>query len=141
MDVIAIERDFVNWVAGKLNLAVDEWIFRGGIPDSVEQGVGVLFGAEIPVQGFYGFRPRTWNAQILAKFDDRDAAMTFQSCLSGLFPCSGFTSGETRFLSIEPRGSSEPYAADDSGKEKTYVSFNVVLSVLTIGSQVKIKEE
>ena len=135
MDVVTIERDFVNWIAGKLNLTVDENIFRGGIPQGLDQGVGVLFGSETPSQGFYGFRPRTWNAQILAKFKDRDAAMMLQSCLSGLFPCAGFTSGETRFLTIEPRGSSEPYIADDDGIEKTFVSFNIVLSVLTTGAQ------
>ena len=135
MDVISIERDFVNWIAGKLNLTVDDGIFRGAIPKGVEHGVGVLFGSEIPAQGFYGFRPRTWNAQILAKFDDRDAAMMLQACLVGLFPCSGFRSGKTRFLTIEPKGSSEPYTADDNGKEKTFLSFNVVLSVLTNGSQ------
>ena len=76
-----------------------------------------------------------WNAQILAKFDDRDAAMMLQACLVGLFPCTGFTSGNTRFLTIEPRGSSEPYTADDNGMEKTFISFNVVLSVLTNGAQ------
>ena len=135
MDVVTIERDFVTWVADKLNLSLDESIFRGGIPKGVSQGVGVLFGSEIPSQGFYGFRPRAWNAQILAKFDDRDAAMVLQASLSGLFPCTGFISGNTRFLTIEPRGSSEPYTADDNGREKTFISFNVVLSVLTSGAQ------
>lgn len=137
MDVVKIEQDFTAWVAEKLNLEIDEGIFRGGIPTGVENGVGVVFGAEIPTSGFYGFRPRTWNAQILAKFDDRDAAMILLSCLNGLFPCAGFTSGETNFRYIEPRGGAEPYAVEDGGKIKTYVSFNVVLSVLTSGSQVR----
>lgn len=135
MDVVTIERDFVTWVAEKLNLTLDDGIYRGGIPEKLAQGVGVMLGAEIPARGFYGFRPRTWNAQILAKFEDRDAAMMLQSVLNGLFPRSGFTSGDTKFLTIEPRGSSEPYTADDDGKEKTFVTFNVVLSVLTTGAQ------
>jgi len=135
MDVITIERDFTAWIADKLNLTVDTDCFRGGIPDGMEFGVGVLFGAEIPSAGFYGFRPRTWNAQILAKFDDRDAAMVLLSCLSGLFPSPGFTHGATVFKAIAPRGGSEPYTATDSGKEKTFLSFNVVVTVLTSGAQ------
>lgn len=135
MDVVTIERDFVNWVAEKLNLTPDKGVYRGGIPEKLAQGVGVMLGAEIPAQGFYGFRPRKWNAQILAKFEDRDAAMMLQAVLNGLFPCSGFTSGNTKFLTVEPRGASEPYTAEDDGVEKTFVTFNVVLSVLTTGAQ------
>ncbi|MCD8295474.1 MAG: hypothetical protein LUE27_09580 [Clostridia bacterium] len=136
MDAVAIERDFMEWVAGKLGLSADEGIYRGGVPAGAEGGgVGVLFGAELPSPGFYGFRPRRWNAQILAKFDDRDDALAMQARLAGLFPCAGFTSGETRFLAIEPRGSSEPYLADDCGRERTFLSFNVTLTVLTTGGQ------
>lgn len=131
IDVVAVERDFLNWIAEKLGLVPDSTIFRGGIPAKIQQGVGVLFGAEIPCPGFYGFRPRTWNAQIIGKYDDRDDALKLQAALCGLFPATGFTSGSTKFLTIEPRGSSEPYLADDDGQEKTFLSFNVVLSVLT----------
>lgn len=90
MDVVTIERDFTAWVAEKLKLEVDKGIYRGGIPAGIASGVGVLFGSEIPTRGFYGFRPRSWNAQILAKFDDRDAAMVLLSCLNGLFPQADF---------------------------------------------------
>ena len=140
MDVITIERDFATWVAEKLNLELDRGIYRGPIPAGLECGVGVLFGSEVPTTGFYGFRPRTWNVQILAKFDDRDEAMVLLSCLNGLFPCSGFISGETKFRYIEPRGGAEPYTAEDGGKVKTCVSFNVLLSVLTTGEQVRQEE-
>lgn len=135
MDVVTIERDFTSWVAEKLNLSPDNGIYRGGIPENLTQGIAVMLGAEIPSQGFYGFRPRTWNAQILAKFEDRDAAMMLQSTLNGLFPCPGFTCGNTKFLTVEPRGTSEPYAAEDDGRVKTFVTLNVVLSVLTAGTQ------
>lgn len=136
MDVVTIERDFTAWVAGKLNLKLDKGIFRGGIPQGVGTGVGVLFGSEVSAAGFYGFRPRTWNVQILGKFDDRDAAMILLSCLNGLFPCAGFTCGETKIRHIEPRGGAEPYTVEDGGTVKTCVSFNLLLSVLTTGPQV-----
>ena len=85
MDVVTIERDFTAWIASKLNLTVDTNIFRGGIPEGVEEGVGVLFGSEVPSRSFYGFRPRSWNVQVLAKFESRDAAFVLNSCLAGLF--------------------------------------------------------
>ena len=135
MDVVTIERDFTAWLAGKLNLTVDNGIFRGGIPEGLGQGVAVIFGSEVKSPGFYGFRPRTWNVQILAKFDDRDAALVFQTALNGVFPVPGFRHGSTSFTSATPRGSSEPYSAEDGGVVKTYVSYNITLVVLTTGCQ------
>ena len=135
MDVVEIERAFTAWLAEKLNLTVDAGIYRGGIPENVEYGVAVIFGSEIKASSFYGFRPRTWNVQILAKFDDRDAAMILQTCLNGLAPATGFTYGGVKFLAIVPRGSGEPYTAADDGKTKHFVSANWTVSVLTTGRQ------
>ena len=140
MDVVTIERDFTAWIASKLNLTVDTNIFRGGIPEGVEEGVGVLFGSEVPSRSFYGFRPRSWNVQVLAKFESRDAAFVLNSCLAGLFPHAGFTHGSTRFLSISPQGEAEPFMGEDNGKTKWFVSFNMFLVVLTSGAQVSQQE-
>lgn len=138
MDVIAIERDITTWFAEQLELEPDKTLFRGGIPDGAESGVGVVFGSEIPTAGFYGFRPRTWNVQILGKFNGRDEALALLSRLSGLFPRSGFVTGGTRVVHIEPRGSGEPYAATDGGRVKTFATFNLIVSVLTTGAQTKL---
>ena len=74
MDVVTIERDFTAWVAGKLNLKLDKGIFRGGIPQGVGTGVGVLFGSEVSATGFYGFRPRTLHVvRLVAHQCDGDA--------------------------------------------------------------------
>ena len=135
MDVVTIERDFTAWIASKLNLEIDSGIFRGGIPEGVSEGVAVVFGSEVPSRSFYGFRPRSWNVQVLAKFESRDAAFVLNSCLNGFFPCSGFTQGSTRFLSVTPQGEGEPYSADDNGKIKWFVSFNMFVIVLTEGAQ------
>ena len=137
MDVITIERAFTAWLAEKLNLTVDAGIYRGGIPENVDYGVAVIFGSEVKAPGFYGFRPRTWNVQVLAKFDDRDAAMVLQTCLNGLVPHTGFTHAGIRFLSLVQRGAGEPYPAADGGKIKTFVSFNMAVTVLTSGLQVQ----
>lgn len=137
MDVVTIERDFLGWIAEKLSLEVDKNIFRGGIPEGINNAVGVVFGSENPSTGFYGFRPRTWNVQLLAKFDSRDAAMIFQSCVTGLFPQPGFTFNDTSFRAITMRGSSEVFWSTDNGVENTCVTVNLLAVVLTSGVQVK----
>ena len=135
MDVIEIERAFTAWLAEKLNLAVDDGIYRGSIPQGVDYGVGVIFGSEVKAAGFYGFRPRTWNVQILAKFDERDPALVLQSCLNMLVPQTEFVYNGVRVLSVTANGSGEPYTAEDDGKVKHFVSVNWVVSVLTSGPQ------
>lgn len=136
MDILTIERDFLGWIAEKLSLERDKTVFRGGIPEGINNAVGVVFGSEIASGGFYGFRPRTWNVQILAKFDSRDAAMIFQSCVNGLFPQPGFTFSDTTFRSITMRGDSEVFSSTDNGAEITCVTVNLLTVVLTTGSQV-----
>ena len=132
MDIVTIERDFTSWVAEKLNLEIDKTIFRGGIPEKIKEGVAVMFGSQIPAAGFYGFRPQTWNVQILAKFDKRDNAMMFQTRVNRLFPhAGGMIYKSTNFRTIELQSMSEPYQNADHGKSKWFVSVNVVAVVLT----------
>lgn len=132
MDIVTIERDFTSWVAEKLNLEIDKTVFRGGIPEKIKEGVGVMFGSQIPSYGFYGFRPQTWNVQIFAKFDKRDNAMSFLARVNRLFPqTGGVKHGSTNFRTIELQSMSEPYQTADHGKNKWFVSVNVVAVVLT----------
>lgn len=136
IDIVTIERDFTAWVAEKLNLEIDKTIFRGGIPEKIKEGVAVMFGSQIPAAGFYGFRPQTWNVQILAKFDKRDNAMMFQTRVNALFPqTGGMIYKNTNFRTIELQSMSEPFQGTDHGKGKWFVSVNVVLSVLTSSAQ------
>ena len=136
MDIVTIERDFTSWIAEKLNLEIDKTIFRGGIPEKIKEGVAVIFGSQIPAAGFYGFRPQTWNVQILAKFDKRDNAMMFQTRVNRLFPhAGGMIYKSTNFRTIELQSVAEPYQSADAGKNKWFVSVNVVLSVLTSSAQ------
>ena len=132
MNVVDVERDFTALIAGKLNFEIDKHIFRGNMPEKISEGVAVLFGAQIPASGFYGFRPQTWNVQILAKFMKRDAAMAFQCKTLQLIPeIDGTVFGNTVFRTVEPRGTSEPFQGTDRGKTKWFVSVNLILSVLT----------
>ena len=131
-DFVTIERDFTSWVAEKLNLEIDKTIFRGGIPEKIREGAAVMFGSQIPSAGFYGFRPQTWNVQILAKFDKRDNAMMFQTRINRIFPqTGGMIYKNTNFRTIELQSMSEPYQTADHGKNKWFVSVNVIAVVLT----------
>ena len=136
MDILTIERDFLDWVAEKLSLERDKTDFRGGIPEGFINAVGIVFGSEITSTGFYGFRPRTWNVQIIAKFDSRDAAMIFQSRVTGLFPQPGFTYNETVFRAINMRGNSEVFSSVNDGAGVSCVTVNLLAVVLTSGTQV-----
>ena len=132
MDIVTVERDFTTWVAEKLNLEIDKTIFRGSIPEKIKEGVAVMFGSQIPAAGFYGFRPQTWNVQILAKFDKRDNAMMFQTRVNMLFPqTGGMIYKNTNFRTIELQSMAEPYQSADYGKNKWFVSVNVLVVVLT----------
>ncbi len=131
MDVVAIEQAFTSWVAGKLGMTVNTNIFRGGIPDGMD-GATVLFNGEVKSAMI---APRAWNAQILSKFNDRDDAMRFLARLAGLFPCYDVSLPSITFKVISQRGSSTPYSSTDGGKTRWFVSFNVLLIVLTTGAQ------
>ena len=136
MNIVNIERDFTSWIAEKLNLEIDKTIFRGGMPEKIKEGVAVMFGSQIPSAGFYGFRPQTWNVQILAKFDKRDNAMMFQTRVNRLFPqTGGVIHNNTNFRTIELQSMAEPFQGTDHGKNKWFVSVNIVLSVLTSSAQ------
>lgn len=132
MDVVEIERAFTSWIAEKLGLTVDTNIFRGGVPADMD-GAAVLFNGELKKNGMIA--PRIWNAQILAKFDDRDEALRFLARLTGIFPCYDITHSGVTFKVISQRGTSEPYSATDNGKVRWFASFNVLLIVLTNGTQ------
>lgn len=135
MNIIKIEEDFITYLAQALNLTIDTDIYRGGIPADAEYGIGVIWGTEIKNSSFYGFRPRTWNVQILAKFDEHDKAMILLTKLNDIFPCSEFSCGETNFIAVYTSDSTELYSTMENNKEKICLSFNIVIPVLTEGAQ------
>lgn len=133
MDVIEIERAFTDWAAAVLGLAVDNGIYRGGVPAGVETGVGVMLNAEIKTSDL---RHRTWNAQILGKFMDRDAALRMIAQINGAVPVHGVTVSGQMFAAILPRGGGDYYTAADMGRIKTFASCNLLVLALTTGAQV-----
>jgi hypothetical protein len=132
MDIVEIEKTLTKWAADILGLTVDEDIFRGNIPTG-KTGVAVILGSEIYSET--RFRPRTYNLQIIGKYENRDEAFRMLSKLSGSLPIHETNIYGVRFKSISQRGDSEPYKTNDNGKEFYYGSFNAVAVVLTSGVQ------
>ena len=133
MDVIEIERVMTKWAADVLGLVIDRDVFRGGIPTGFETGIGVILSSEIRDNWP---RPRTYNVQILGKFEDRDTAWRMLSKLAERLPVYGCTFEEYTFRVMEQVGSSEPYTVEENGRIKFYASFNMLVVVLTSGAQV-----
>ncbi len=80
IDWTAFERATTALLASKLELAVDTQIFRGGIPQGVETGVGVLANtlATLP---YYGVAHPSFDVQVLGRFRTRDEASAMLSKL------------------------------------------------------------
>lgn len=133
MDIVLIEKAMTNWTAGVLGLTVDVGIFRGGVPTGFDTGVGVILNGE--VRDSTALRPRTYNVQVLGKFNDRDSALRMLSKLSEKLPIYGMTQDSLVFRVLMQRGDSSPYTVEDNGKIKYYASFNMLAVVLTEGAQ------
>jgi len=131
IDEVKSETGLTAWAAGVLGLAVDAGIYRGGFLPGVRTGVAVLLHDEIKDNTV---KPQTYNVQILGKFagdDARDEALRMRAKLSAAVPCYGVESGGFTFTAIQPRGGGDPYMAEDDDEIKTYMSINLLVSVLT----------
>jgi hypothetical protein len=118
---IETERKFVEFVAAKLELAIDKEIFRGTVPENRPEGVGVMLSGLSDPMAF----ETVYQGQILAKFYDRDKALAFQEKLTSLFPHYG----ARPFTCVTPRGAGEPYCSSERGRSAWFVSFNVDIVV------------
>ncbi|MPN57445.1 hypothetical protein SDC9_205139 [bioreactor metagenome] len=131
IDEIEVELKLTEWAADVLGLAIDSGIYRGSIPSGARSGVAVMLHEEIRDATL---RPSTYNVQILGKFagdDARDDALRMRARLAAAVPRFGVTVDGVTFTAIQPRGGGEPYRADDDGEIKTYMSVNLLVSVLT----------
>lgn len=125
-DIIQLERDLTDWAARLLGLTMDSEIFRGGIPESAENGVGVMITANLkesaPMVPCY-------RVQVLGRFEEREAAQLLIEALAAAVPAYEFDVGKNRIVALEPDGFPEPYRAEDRGRVKTYASVNLICRV------------
>lgn len=109
------EQSVTELFASKLGLVVDAQIFRGGIPQGINTGVGVVAGS-LETVPYYGVRNPTFDVQILGRFHHRDDAFTLLSKLYSLNIERGTQYYGFCYKSITRTSSIEPYKADDSGR-------------------------
>lgn len=124
-----LERELTAYMATVLNLTVDSGIFRGQIPETVENGVAVrLTGQESRT----GIDHPSFSVQVLGKFAGREDAWVMLTKLAAAFPVYGAeTSGFVMVYMLPDGGVNAPFAHDERGKMKQYASFNLRVAVLT----------
>ena len=133
MDIIAVEQALTAWIAEKLGVAVDNGIYRGGIPEGYESGIAVVLGTEIKDTDI---RAKTYNVQVFGKYADRDSALVLISKLSGIVPAWGIVKDSITFRAVLPRGGAAPFAGNDDGQTRFFASVNLIVVVLTSGAQI-----
>ena len=128
-DVTTLERDLTAYFGNLLGLVVDSGIFRGQIPESVENGVALrVTGVPEPS---LNDNP-TYNVQLYGKFADRDDAWKLCTKCADYLPVYGEITEHFNIKFILQEGSmSNPVQIDDKGKKKQFASVNMRVSVLT----------
>lgn len=130
--VLDMERDITAWIATILGLTVDAGIFRGGIPEGVDEGVGVLFNGV--AGGSTELDVTALSVQVLGRFRSRDSAVLTAWVLSRAFPAFGETlNGRTFVHSAVQDGSIQPYMGEDRGRTAWFSSVNLTVSAAFVG--------
>jgi len=124
-----LERELTTWFATVLNLTVDAGIYRGQIPETVENGVAVrLTGQRTPA----GIDHPTFAVQVLGKFASREDAWVMLTKLAAALPQYGVDTDSFILVYLLPDGGlNAPFIHDERGKVKQYASFNLRVAVLT----------
>lgn len=131
IDWTAFERATTALLASKLELAVDTQIFRGGIPQGVETGVGVLANtlATLP---YYGVAHPSFDVQVLGRFRSRDEAAKMLSKLYAMNIERGTMKDGFLFIDIARTSEIAPYPADENGRRCWCVSVHYRIQADTV---------
>jgi len=127
--VKTLEQDLTAYFACKLGLVVDSSIFRGQIPESVENGVA-LRAIGTP-EATLNDNPM-YRVQIYGKFLNRDDAWGLVERCADCIPVYGEKTEHFHIVWIlQDGGLNAPVQIDDKGKTKQFASVNLRVSVLT----------
>lgn len=124
-----LEKELTTYFATVLNLTVDAGIYRGQIPETVENGVAVrLTGQRTPTD----IDHPTFTVQVLGKFASRENAWVMLTKLAAALPQYGEETSSFILVYLLPDGGlNAPFTHDERGKVKQYASFNLRVAVLT----------
>ena len=128
-DVKTLEQDLTAYFACKLGLVVDSSIFRGQIPESVQNGVALRVTGT--PEATLNDNP-LYMVQIYGKFHDRDDAWKLCTKCADFLPIYGEETEHFNLVFIlQEGGLNAPVVIDDKGKTKQFASVNMRVSVLT----------
>ena len=128
-EATTLERDLTAYFGNLLGLVVDASIFRGQIPESVENGVSLRVTGTSDATA--DDNP-LYNVQIYGKFNDRDDAWKLCTKCADILPVYGEKTEHFHIVFILPDGGlNAPVVIDDKGKKKQFASVNMRVSVLT----------
>lgn len=133
MDIVTTEQALTAWIAERLGMTVDNGIYRGGIPENCETGIGVTLDTDTKDLTLLG---RTCRAQILGKYADRDSALALIENISNLVPAWDVTKNSVIFKVILPGGGTAPSAVTDDGQTRFLVTIHLTAVVLTTDAEV-----
>ena len=123
-----LERELTAYFAEKLGLIVDNTVFRGQIPESVEKGAAVRISSS-PESDIYSL-PAV-SVQIIGKYPNRDDALQLAGAC-GFVPVYGEQTEHYLIRYVESEGGiNAPFMSDDRGKLVHLVSVNLSVGVLT----------
>lgn len=135
INVKELEQSVTSYIATLLGKTVDTDVFRGGIPEGVETGVGVIIGVElnnVSSQRASAYElhtaSRLFELQIIGKFNSRDDAWDLVTAVRDLFPVWNLALHDFKIISLIPRGDSIVYPVKDKGREKHFTSINLILN-------------
>ena len=121
IDWNGFERAVTGLFASRLGLVEDMQIFRGGIPQGVVTGVGVLANS-LAALPYYGVSQPTFDVQVLGRFLHRDEAVSILAKLYSMNIANGTEHGGFRFADIQRTSEIAPYIADEEGRRCWCVS-------------------
>jgi len=132
IDVKTLEKELTAYFATVLNLTVDTNIFRGAIPENVQNGVAVrIIGQNIASN----IDHPTYRVQVFGKFTNRDDAWTMLTKMAGCLPGYGRETTSYILVNMLPEGEGvTPYETLDNGGRTHNASVVVRVCVLTRGA-------
>lgn len=124
-----LEKELTTYLAGVLNLTVDAGIYRGQIPETVENGVAVRLTGQMTTSSI---DHPAFTVQVLGKFASRENAWVMLTKLAGALPQYGVDTTNFVLVYLLPDGGTNaPFTHDERGVVKQYASFNMRVAVLT----------
>lgn len=130
VNVEQLERELTAYFAEVLNLVVDTSIFRGQLPETVNNGVACRITGQ---QDGNQIDHATFNVQLLGKFASREDAWVMLARLAEALPKYGEqTANFVLVYLLQEGGSNAPFTHTERGKVMQYASFNLRTAVLTL---------